>query len=198
MVSSTASVSIGCFETDQVWSCVWPPCALIIASHLRLMDHIRHLSDCCGMVSRSWMTAWQRLCTVFGGCSHCCSQCFNSSQTHSVGDRSGEMAGLGMVSDVFDQEFILHDSCSIMMGIIWLQHNLWSMCNQVHCVCPGPWPFNLFFPVVLSHFWLGGSFMALIIWSVKTCALGPPHPLSPSVPADDELMLNVLRCHETY
>ena len=32
-------------------------------------------------------------------------------------------------------------------------------------------------------FWLGGSFMALIIWSVTTCALGPPRPLSPSVPA---------------
>ena len=30
-------------------------------------------------------------------------------------------------------------------------------------VCPGPWPFNLFFPVILSHFWLGGSFMAPII-----------------------------------
>ena len=26
--------------------------------------------------------------------------------------------------------------------------------------------------------------MALIIWSVKTCALLPPRPLSPSVPAE--------------
>ena len=35
--------------------------------------------------------------------------------------------------------------------------------NRVHCVCPGPWPFNLFFPVVLSLFWLGRNFMAPII-----------------------------------
>ena len=33
-------------------------------------------------------------------------------------------------------------------------------------------------------FWLGGSVMALIIWSAKTCALGPPRPLSSSVPAE--------------
>ena len=33
-------------------------------------------------------------------------------------------------------------------------------------------------------FWLAGSFMALIIWSAKTCALGPPRPLSSSVPAE--------------
>ena len=50
-------------------------------------------------------------------------------------------------------------------------------------MCPGPWPINLFFPVVFSLFWLGVSFMALIIWSIKTCALGPPCPLSPNVPA---------------
>ena len=55
--------------------------------------------------------------------------------------------------------------------------------NWVHCVCVGPWPFNLF-PVVLSLFWSGRSFMALIIRNVKTCALGPPHPLSPSVPVE--------------
>ena len=57
-------------------------------------------------------------------------------------------------------------------------------------VCSGPWPFKFnlfFFPVVLSLFWLGGSFntfMALIIWSVKTYMLGPLHPLSHSVPAE--------------
>ena len=60
------------------------------------------------------------------------------------------------------------------------------LCNRVHCVCPGPWPFNLFFSVVLSLFWLGGSFMALIIWSVKICALGPQRPLSPSPPGTAE------------
>ena len=30
------------------------------------------------------------------------------------------------------------------------------------CVHAGPWPYNLLFPVVLSLFWLGGNFMALI------------------------------------
>ena len=30
-------------------------------------------------------------------------------------------------------------------------------------VCPGPWPFDLFFPVILSLFWSGGNFMAPII-----------------------------------
>ena len=56
--------------------------------------------------------------------------------------------------------------------------------TRVPCVCPGPWPFNLLFPVILSLFWSGGSFMALIIWNVKTCMLGPPRPLPPSVPAE--------------
>ena len=51
-------------------------------------------------------------------------------------------------------------------------------------MCPESWPFNLFFPVVLSIFWLGWSFVALIIWSAKTCTLGPLQPLSPSVPAE--------------
>ena len=52
----------------------------------------------------------------------------------------------------------------------------------------GPLTFFLFLfffsPVVLSLFWLGGSFMALIIRSVKTCALGRPRPLSPRVPGE--------------
>ena len=52
-----------------------------------------------------------------------------------------------------------------------LAMKLQCICNRVHCVCPEPWPFNFFFSVVLSLFWLSGSFMALIIWSVKTCAL---------------------------
>ena len=63
-------------------------------------------------------------------------------------------------------------------------YNIWDI-NVTESIVP--WPFNLFFffffSVVLSLFWLGGSFMALIIQSVKTCALGPPRPLSASVPA---------------
>ena len=35
--------------------------------------------------------------------------------------------------------------------------------------------------------------MALIIKSVKTCALGPPHPLSPSVPAVAGRQLVIVR-----
>ena len=74
-----------------------------------------------------------------------------------------------------------------------------NRCNRVHCVCPGPWPFNLFFPVVLSLFWLGGSFMVLIIWSVKTCALGPPRPLNPSVPTEASRPLDsILRTTSPY
>jgi len=34
----------------------------------------------------------------------------------------------------------------------------------MHYGGPEPWPFNLFFRVVLSLFWLGESFMALIIF----------------------------------
>ena len=49
------------------------------------------------------------------------------------------------------------------------------------CV-PGHDPFIFSFLLSFS-FWWGGSFMAPIIWSVKTCVLGPPRPLSPSVPA---------------
>ena len=59
----------------------------------------------------------------------------------------------------------------------------------MYCVCSGPWPFNLFFPVVLSLFWLGGSFTALIIWSVKTCVLGPPI-LSPPVSLQNQVVVS--------
>ena len=45
-------------------------------------------------------------------------------------------------------------------------------------------PLTSFFPVILSLFWLGGSFMALIILSVKTCMPGLPCPIPPSVPAE--------------
>ena len=42
------------------------------------------------------------------------------------------------------------------------------------CVCSGPWGhFNLF-PCRPFSFLIGWNFMAPIIWSVKTCALGPP------------------------
>jgi len=62
-------------------------------------------------------------------------------------------------------------------------------CNRVHCVCfqghdPITFFFSSFFPVVLFLFKLGGSFMALMIGSVQTCALCPPRPLSPSVNAE--------------
>lgn len=30
----------------------------------------------CGMFCPSWMTAWQRSCTVYGGCGRCWSRCF--------------------------------------------------------------------------------------------------------------------------
>ena len=63
-------------------------------------------------------------------------------------------------------------------------------CNWVHCVCLGPWPFSLtFLSVLLSLFWSGRSFIALIIRSVKTCTLGPPRPLSPSVPVEAGCLL---------
>ena len=53
--------------------------------------------------------------------------------------------------------------------------------NRFTCVCSRPCcrPFSFFFSLFsfffffFFFFWLGGSFMALIIWSVKTCALGP-------------------------
>ena len=65
-------------------------------------------------------------------------------------------------------------------------------CNPVYCMCFGLWPFNLFFLSSFS-FWLGGSFMAPVIWSVKTCAPGPPRPLSPSVPAVAGRQLVIVR-----
>ena len=73
--------------------------------------------------------------------------------------------------------------------LLFSQMNDWMIffymvCIQVCCVCPGPWPFNLFFPVILSLFGWGRSFMALIIWSVKTYALGLPRPLSARVPVE--------------
>ena len=71
------------------------------------------------------------------------------------------------------------------------------MCNWVHCVCPGLWPFNPFFPV-LFLFRLGGNFMVPIIWSVKTCALGLPRPFSPSVPAEaGRLLVCALPGHQS-
>ena len=59
--------------------------------------------------------------------------------------------------------------------------NHWAIPTEY--TCSGPWPFNLFFPV-LYPFWLGGSFMAPIIWGVETCALGRQCPFFPSVPAE--------------
>ena len=39
--------------------------------------------------------------------------------------------------------------------------------------------------------------MAPVIWSVKTCVLGPLHPLSPSVPAEaGRLLVCVLPGHQ--
>ena len=32
--------------------------------------------------------------------------------------------------------------------------NTWWWCNQVHCVCSGPWPFNLFFLSSFLFDWL--------------------------------------------
>ena len=61
-------------------------------------------------------------------------------------------------------------------------------------VCPGPWPFDLFFPVILSLFWSGGNFMAPTIWSVKTCVLGRQHPFSPSVPAEAGCLFAAATC----
>ena len=58
-------------------------------------------------------------------------------------------------------DFIIIDSADISMG--WVFFFSFSFCNRERCVCPGPWPFNLFFPVVLSLFWLDGGFMAPII-----------------------------------
>ena len=49
--------------------CVWSPHALIIAWHLRLMDWIWCLSDCCRMSCHSSTTAWPRSGTVCNGCS---------------------------------------------------------------------------------------------------------------------------------
>ena len=67
-------------------------------------------------------------------------------------------------------------------------------CNWVYCVFRAM-TLESFFPV-LFLFWLGGHFMAPVIWSVKTCALGPPRPLSPSVPAvAGRLLMCVLPGH---
>ena len=32
-------------------------------------------------------------------------------------------------------------------------HFLCLLCNRMYCVCPGPWPFNLFFPVLFPKAW---------------------------------------------
>ena len=47
----------------------------------------------------------------------------------------------------------------------------------------------LAFSFLSSFLFLDGSFMALIIWSDKTCALGPLRPLSHSVPVETGLLL---------
>ena len=67
-----------------------------------------------------------------------------------------------------------------------------NVCNRVYCVCSGPWPFNLFLPVLFLFDWVG------VLWpqlskSVKTCALGPPRPLSASVPAVAGRQLVIVR-----
>ena len=77
--------------------------------------------------------------------------------------------------------------CALNLQLLLL---LCYMCIWVHCVCPGPWPFNLFFPVVLSLFWLGWSFTALIIWSVKTCA-GPAMSSFPQCPCRSRSSVSV-------
>ena len=62
---------------------------------------------------------------------------------------------VGVSSSCFN--FVI--DCSSVYSFIVLKVWLIYTCNRVHCVCPGPWPFNLFFPVVLSLFWLGGNFI---------------------------------------
>ena len=102
------------------------------------------------------------------------------------------------------------ENCCLVLSrmlktVLWFSQECWklsfgglsstlseySKCSRVHCVCPGPWPLNLFFPDILSLFWLGGSFMALIIWNVKTCALGLPHPFPPQCPCRSRLPFSV-------
>ena len=73
--------------------------------------------------------------------------------------------------------------------------NWTSFLSETECTAcvPGHDPLT-FFPV-LSLFWLGGSFMALIIWSANICALGPPRPLSPNVPAEAGRCLVWAQCY---
>ena len=50
------------------------------------------------------------------------------------------------------------------------KQNLQNKCNWVYCVCFGLWPFNLFFPVILSLFdWMG------VLWPQLSKVLKPVH-----------------------
>ena len=60
-----------------------------------------------------------------------------------------------------------HDDCHNTDVTSWwwraIGRKLYWKCNRVYCVCvPGPWPFNLLFPVVLS-FLIGWDVLAPII-----------------------------------
>ena len=68
------------------------------------------------------------------------------------------------------------------------------ICNRVHCASSGPWPFNLSFCHPFSIL-TGQKFYGPNIRSVKTCVLGPLHPLSPSVPAEAGHQFQLLLGH---
>ena len=68
------------------------------------------------------------------------------------------------ISTQFLRQLFLCACMCVCMHVCSHYNTLCKLCNWVHCVCPGPWHFNLFFSVVLSLFLLGGSFMALIVW----------------------------------
>ena len=72
-------------------------------------------------------------------------------------------------------------------------HCYYYYCNRVHCVCPGPWFFNLFFPVVLSLFdWVG------ILWPqlskvLKLVRAGPAASSFPQCPCRSRSPFSVSR-----
>ena len=110
---------------------VCPPCALITAVHLLLMEPMTCAWKSCGMSFYTWMRSLPSCCRFVGCWGRWRNRRSISSQTCSIGFRSGEFAGHGSTSTLFSfKTNMTDDSCCMWAGIIMLKCNAWSVLKQ--------------------------------------------------------------------